>query len=194
MKRRAFITLLGGSAVAWPLMASAQEREQMRRIGMLMPLPVDDPQSQRRATAFFKGLQKLGWTEGRNVRIDSRWGAFDADSGRKYASEMVALAPDVIVAAGASVMGPLQEATRSIPIVFLQVTDPVGAGYVASLARPGGNATGFTMFEFGIGVKWLELLKQIAPLATRVAVLRDPPYPPASAYWARSSQWPHRWE
>ena len=176
--RREFLaTLLGGAAASWPLAARAQQREQMRRIGMLMPLPVDDPQSQRRAAAFLKGLQKLGWTDGRNVRIDSRWGAFDADSGRQYASEMVALAPDVIVAAGASVMGPLQEATRSIPIVFLQVTDPVGAGYVASLARPGGNATGFTMFEFGIGVKWLELLKQIAPLATRVAVLRDPTVP-----------------
>jgi ABC-type uncharacterized transport system substrate-binding protein len=177
MRRREFITLLGGAAVAWPVVARAQQPERIRRIGLLMPLPVDDPQSQRRATAFLQGLQKLGWTDGRNVRIHSRWGAFDADTSRKYAAEMVALAPDVVLAAGASVMGPLQEATRSIPIVFVQVTDPVGAGYVASLARPGGNATGFTMFEFGIGVKWLELLKQIAPLVTRVAVLRDPTIP-----------------
>src|SRR5260370_35909647 len=125
MKRREFITLVGGATAA-PLAARAQQPERIRRIGLLMPLPVDDPQSQRRATAFLQGLQKLGWTDGRNVRIDSRWGAFDADRSRKYAAERGALAPEVLLAAGASVMGPLQEVTRSIPIVFLQVTDPVG--------------------------------------------------------------------
>src|SRR5260370_17674916 len=131
MKRREFITLVGG-ATAWPRAARAQQPERIRRIGLLMPLPVDDPQSQRRATAFLQGLQKLGWTDGRNVRIDSRWGAFDADRSRKYAAEMAALPPDVILAAGASVMGPLQEVPPSIPNAFLQVTHPPGPGYFAS--------------------------------------------------------------
>ena len=174
MRRREFITLLGGAAAAWPLAARAQQRERMRRVGVLMPLPADDPQSLRRLTAFVQGLQQLGWTDGRNVRIDVRWAAGDPDRFRRYAAELVGLAPDVILAAAVSSMVPLQQATRSVPLVFVQVTDPVGAGFVASLARPGGNATGFTLFEFGVSAKWLELLKQMAPRLTRVAVLRDP--------------------
>ena len=146
----------------------------MRRVGVLMPLAADDPQSLRRLTAFVQGLQQLGWTDSRNVRIDVRWAAGDPDRFRRYAAELVGLAPDVILAAAVSSMMPLQQATRSVPLVFVQVTDPVGAGFVASLARPGGNATGFTLFEFGVSAKWLELLKQMAPRLTRVAVLRDP--------------------
>ena len=174
MKRRQFITLLGGAAAAWPLAARAQQPERMRRIGVLMPLAADDPQSLRRLTAFVQGLQQLGWTDGRNVRIDVRWAAGDPDRFRRYAAELVGLAPDVILAAAVSSMMPLQQATRSVPLVFVQVTNPVGAGFVASLARPGGNATGFTLFEFGVSAKWLELLKEVAPRLTRVAVLRDP--------------------
>ena len=145
----------------------------MRRIGALMNLAADDPESQRRVTAFVQGLQQLGWTDGRNVRIDFRWGAADAERIRKYAAELVALTPDVILAAGAVTVGPLLQASRTVPIVFAGVTDPVGAGFVASLARPGGNATGFMNFEYGVSGKWLELLKQIAPRVTRAAVLRD---------------------
>ena len=174
MRRREFITLLGGAAAAWPLAARAQQRERMRRVGVLMPLPADDPQSLLRLTAFVQGLQQLGWTDSRNVRIDVRWAAGDPDRFRRYAAELVGLAPDVILAAAVSSMVPLQQATRSVPLVFVQVTDPVGAGLVASLARPGGNATGFTLFEFGVSAKWLELLKEVAPRLTRVAVLRDP--------------------
>jgi putative ABC transport system substrate-binding protein len=142
-----------------------------------MPLAADDPQSLRRLTAFVQGLQQLGWTDSRNVRIDVRWAAGDPDRFRRYAAELVGLAPDVILAAAVSSMMPLQQATRSVPLVFVQVTDPVGAGFVASLARPGGNATGFTLFEFGVSAKWLELLKEVAPRLTRVAVLRDPSSP-----------------
>ena len=174
MRRREFITLLGGGAAAWPIAARAQQGERVRRIGVLMPLSADDPQSLRRLTAFVQGLQQLGWTDGRNVRIDVRWAAGDPDRFRRYAAELVGLAPDVILAAAVSSMMPLQQATRSVPLVFVQVTDPVGAGFVASLARPGGNATGFTLFEFGVSAKWLELLKEVAPRLTRVAVLRDP--------------------
>ena len=177
MKRREFITLLGGAAAAWPLAARAQQPERMRRIGVLMSLAADDPEGQARVAAFLQGLQQLGWTDGRNVRIDTRWGAGDADRSRKYAAELVALAPDVILASGGSAVGPLLQATRTVPIVFTQTPDPVGAGFVASLARPGGNATGFTMFEYGMSGKWLELLKQIAPGVTRAAVLRDPAIP-----------------
>jgi ABC-type uncharacterized transport system substrate-binding protein len=172
--RREFITLVGGAAAAWPIAARAQQGERMRRIGVLMSLTADDPEGQVRLTAFLQGLQQLGWTDGRNVRIDTRWGAGDADRSRGYAAELVALAPDVILASGTSTMGPLLRATRTVPIVFTQVTDPVGAGFVDSLARPGGNATGFTLSEYGISGKWLELLKETAPRVTRVAVLRDP--------------------
>jgi putative ABC transport system substrate-binding protein len=174
MRRREFITVLGGAAAAWPLYARAQQGDRMRRIGVLMSLTAEDPEGQVRLTAFLQGLQQLGWTDGRNVRIDTRWGAGDADRSRRYAAELIALAPDVILASGTSTMGPLLRATRTVPIVFTQVTDPVGAGFVDSLARPGGNATGFTLSEYGISGKWLELLKEIAPRVTRVAVLRDP--------------------
>ena len=173
MKRRDFITLLGGAAAAWPVAARAQQREKMSRIGVLMNLAADDTEGQARLAAFLQGLQEAGWAVGRNVRIDLRWGAGDADRFRTQAAELVALAPDVVLASSLPVVGPLLQATRTVPIVFVQVVDPVGAGLVASLARPGGNATGFTIFEFGIAGKWVELLKEIAPGVTRVAVLRD---------------------
>jgi putative tryptophan/tyrosine transport system substrate-binding protein len=174
MRRRKFITLLGGAAVAWPLAARAQQRERMRRIGVLIAFTSDDPEGQARLMAFAQGLQELGWTVGRNVRIDTRWAAGDADLYRRYAAELIALAPDVILANGGPALGPLQQATRSIPIVFVNVADPVGGGFVASLARPGGNSTGFTLFEYNTSGKWLELLKEIAPRVTRAAVIRDP--------------------
>jgi putative ABC transport system substrate-binding protein len=174
MKRREFITLLGGAAAVWPLPARAQPPERMRRISVVMPFTSDDPESMPRVAAFLQGLQELGWTDGRNVRIDFRWAAGDADRYRRYAEELVAIAPNIIVATGSSALGPLQRATRTVPIVFVQVSDPVGAGFVESLAHPGGNATGFTQYEYGMSGKWLELLKQIAPHFTRAAVVRDP--------------------
>jgi ABC-type uncharacterized transport system substrate-binding protein len=170
--RREFITLLGGAAAAWPLAVRAQQRERMRLIGVLMPM--DDAEGQARLMTFGQGLAQSGWIVGRNVRIDVRWSAGKADNIRKYATELIALAPDVILASGGSNVPPLLQLTRTVPIVFTQVTDPVGAGFVESLARPGGNATGFTNFEYGISGKWLELLKQTAPGVTRAAVLRDP--------------------
>src|SRR6266545_3076435 len=173
LSRREFITLLGGAAVAWPLGAHAQQGERMRRIGVLMPSAADDPEYQARMTAFLQELAQLGWLDGRNVRIDTRWAVADADRIRKYATELVALAPDVILAPGSATTGPLLQATRTIPIVFATIPDPVGAGFVESLARPGGNATGFIAFEYGLSAKWLELLKQIAPSVTRAAILRD---------------------
>jgi putative ABC transport system substrate-binding protein len=173
MRRREFITLLGGAAV-WPLAAHAQQGERMRRVGVLMPIAADDPVGQTRIAAFQQGLQQLGWTDGRNVRIEARWSRGNADDIRKYAAELVTLSPDVILATGSNSMGPLLQATRAVPIVFVTVPDPVGAGFVDSLARPGGNATGFTAFEYGLSGKWLELLKQIAPGVTRAAVIRDP--------------------
>jgi putative ABC transport system substrate-binding protein len=176
MQRREFIGLFGG-AVAWPHLARAQQPNRMRRIGALMSVAENDPQARARIEAFLQGLQQLGWIEGRTIRIDIRWGAGDADRLRRYAAELVALAPDVILASGGSVMGPLQQATRTVPMVFASVIDPVGAGYVESLARPGGNSTGFTVFEHSISGKWLGLLKEIAPNVTRVAVLRDAALP-----------------
>jgi putative tryptophan/tyrosine transport system substrate-binding protein len=174
MRRRQFITLLSGAA-AWPLAARAQQSEMMRRIGVLMGAVSNNPSGQARIAAFQQGLQQLGWAEGRNVRIETRWPApGNADDIRRYAVELVALGPDVILATGSSSMAPLLQETRAVPIVFVQVVDPVGGGFVDSLARPGGNATGFTNFEYGLGAKWLELLKQIAPSVTRAAVLRDP--------------------
>jgi putative ABC transport system substrate-binding protein len=173
--RREFITLLGGgAATGWPLAARAQRPEKMRRIGLLYTFASDDPEGQARNAAFLQALQPLGWTVGRNLRIDYRWGAGDAASTRKNAAELVALAPDVILTNGAAGVGPLLEVTRSVPVVFLLVADPVGAGFVDSLARPGGNATGFVAVEYGIGGKWLEMLKEIAPAVTRAAVIRDP--------------------
>ena len=174
LRRREFVMLLGGSAAAWPLAARAQQGERMRRIGVLMGQAEDDPEAQARVAAFEQGLQQLGWSDGRNVRIDRRWAAGDADRTRRYAAELIALAPDVILAPGSFTMGPLLQVSRSVPIVFVHVPDPVGAGFVDSLARPGGNATGFILFEYATSAKWLELLKQIAPGLTRVAVIRDP--------------------
>jgi putative ABC transport system substrate-binding protein len=173
LKRREFITLLGGAA-AWPLAARAQQGERMRRIGVLMPLAADDAESKRRKTAFEQGLAQLGWTDGRNVAIDYRWGAGDAERTRRNAMELVALAPDVILATAGVSVDPLLRATRTVPVVFVIVVDPVGAGYVDSLARPGGNVTGFTVFDYGMSGKLLELLKQIAPGVTRAGVIRDP--------------------
>jgi len=174
VKRRNFITLVCGAAATWPLSARTQQRERMRRIGVLMNFAAGDPAGQARLIAFVQGLQHLGWTEGHNAHIDVRWGAGDAEQIRKSVAELVTLAPDVILASGSPTTGPLLQATRTIPIVFVQVADPVGAGFVENLAHPKGNATGFTNFEYGIAGKWLELLKQIAPRVTRAAVLRDP--------------------
>jgi putative tryptophan/tyrosine transport system substrate-binding protein len=174
MRRREFMTLLGGGAAAWSLAARAQQSERMRRIGALMNLAADDTESHLRITAFLHGLQQAGWIESRNLAVETRWCAGDPDLARKYASELVALAPDVVLADGGTTVGPLQRATRTVPIVFVNVTDPVGGGFVESLARPGGNTTGFTLFEYAISAKWLELLKEIAPRLTRVAVFRNP--------------------
>jgi putative tryptophan/tyrosine transport system substrate-binding protein len=174
MQRREFITLLGGAVAGWPLIVRAQQPERMRRIGVLMGPAADDPDGQARVAALLQGLQQLGWAVGRNVRVDIRWAAGNADDSRRYAAELVTLASDVIVANGSMSMVPLLQATRSVPIVFVVVPDPVGAGNVDSLARPGGNATGFMSFEYGMSAKWLELLKQVAPGVTRVAVIRDP--------------------
>jgi len=173
--RREFITLLGGAVAAWPLAARAQQAEPMRRIGVLMYWTADDAEGQARLAAFAQALQQLGWSDGRNLRIDTRW-ASAADI-RRYAAELVALAPDVLLASTSPSVAALQQVTRTIPIVFAAVTDPVGQGFVASLARPGGNTTGFALYEYGIGAKWLELLKEIAPGVTRVAVLREPTLP-----------------
>ena len=172
MKRRKFITLIGGAAT-WPLAASAQQPEQVRRIGVLMNRAANDPDGEARAVAFEQSLQQLGWTNGRNVRIDIRWGEDEADRERRFAAELVALTPDIILASGTLSVAALQNVTRTVPIVFAAATDPVGAGFVDSLARPGGNITGFMNNEYSISGKWLELLKQIAPGVTRVAVLRD---------------------
>jgi putative tryptophan/tyrosine transport system substrate-binding protein len=177
MQRRDFLRVLGGAAVAWPLAARAQQPDGIRRIGVLMNLSVSDPEAQGLVAAFRDGLAKLGWIDGRNVRLDYRWSAGDFDRIRKYAAELVALAPDVILAYGGSTVGPLQQVSRTVAIVFVEVIDPVGAGFVASLSRPGGNATGFSLFEFGISGKWLELLKQVAPRVTRAVVIRDPSSP-----------------
>jgi putative tryptophan/tyrosine transport system substrate-binding protein len=173
MRRREFITLVGGAAAAWPLAARAQPGERARRVGVFSPGVADDPEHQVRNAAFLQGLGEFGWIVGRNLRIDYRWGANDPERYRAIAIELIALAPDVILAQGTSTVTALQRATRSVPIVFANVTDPVGGGLVASLARPGGNATGFVSTEFGFSGKWLELLKEIAPRVTRVAVLRS---------------------
>jgi putative ABC transport system substrate-binding protein len=174
MQRRSFITLLGGAAAAWPLVARAQQGERVRRVGVLLPNAADDAEAQARVGAFLQGLGQLGWTIGRNVRIDTRWAGANAADIRRHAAELAALAPDVILTQGSSTVGPMLQATRTVPIVFAAAADPVGAGFVDSLARPGGNATGFMLFEYSMGGKWLELLKQIAPGVTRAAVLRDP--------------------
>jgi putative ABC transport system substrate-binding protein len=174
MRRREFITLLGGAAATWwPLTAEAQQPEQVRRIGVLMNRVADNPEGQAAVAAFRQALQQLGWSDGRNVRIDTRWGVNDVDRDRRDAAELVALAPDVILASGTPSVAALQHVTRSLPIVFVGVTDPVGAGLVDTLARPGGNVTGFMLLEYSSSGKWLELLKQISPLVKQVGVLRD---------------------
>jgi putative tryptophan/tyrosine transport system substrate-binding protein len=177
MRRREFIAFVGSTVIAWPLTARAQQHDRMRRISVLMALASDDPAGQARFVAFVQALQELGWTDGRNVQIDTRWAAGDAERFRRYAAELVALGPDVILASGGTGVGALLQASRTVPIVFTQTQDPVGAGYVDSLAGPGGNTTGFTSMEYGIGGKYLELLKEIAPRIARAAVLRDPTVP-----------------
>jgi ABC-type uncharacterized transport system substrate-binding protein len=184
MQRRRFITLLGSAAAIWPLTARAQQDQRVRRIGVLSSLAENDPESVARRPAFEQALKALGWTNGSNLRVDYRWSADDADRGRKYAAELVALAPDVILTSGNFALVPMMQATRTIPIVFTQGVDPVGAGFVQSLARPGGNITGFTQFEYSLAAKWLELLKQIAPHVTRAAVIRDPTRGPGIGQFA----------
>src|SRR5262245_59207502 len=173
LRRRDFITLLGGAAAAWPIAARAQQ-DRMRRIGVLTNLAADDAEGQVRNTAFVQALAQLGWAVGQNLQIEHRWAAGDADRIRRYAAELIALTPDVILTTGAAGVAPLLQATRTVPVVFVLVPDPVGSGFVDNLARPGGNATGFVQFEYCISGKWLELLKEIAPGVARVAVLRDP--------------------
>jgi putative tryptophan/tyrosine transport system substrate-binding protein len=180
LRRREFVTLLGGAA-AWPLTARAQER--VKRVGVLLPGSADNPEYQARLAAFHQGLAVLGWTIGRNVHIETRWATSNAAALRKHAAELAELAPDVILTTGTATMGPLLQATRTVPIVFVNVADPVGAGYVDSLARPGGNPTGFTQFEYGISGKWLELLKEVAPGVTRAAVIRDPAISSGLGQW-----------
>ena len=184
MKRREFIALLGGAAVAWPLSARAQKSERVRRIGILMNLPADAPEGQSYLAALAQGLQEFGWVVGRNVRIDIRWGAGDLDRFHEYAVELVALAPDVIVATAGSIVGALQQASRIVPIVFVTTIDPVGGGWVQSLARSGTNATGFAAHDFSMGGKWLDLLKKVAPGVTRVAVIRDASVPAGTGGFA----------
>src|SRR5262245_59854645 len=184
MRRREFITLLGGTAAAWPMAAWGQQGERMRRIGILMNTAADDPEPQTYIAAFRQALQQLGWTEGRNLQVDTRWGAGSTERFRRYGSELVALAPDLILAAGVGVVIAVQAASRGVPIVFVQSIDPIGGGVVASLARPGGNATGFMQFEYTLSGKWLELLKEIAPRVTRVAILRDSTNPAGIGQWA----------
>jgi putative ABC transport system substrate-binding protein len=186
MRRRDFVRAIVGSATAWPLTLRAQQSKPkpMRRVAALMPYGANDPQAQNRNAAFLQGLQQLGWTVGQNVQIDYRWSAGSEDDTRKYAAELVALAPDVIFVSGSAAIEPLRRATRTVPIVFVLVPDPVGAGFVDSLARPGGNVTGFTQYDYSIAAKWLALLKEIAPNTTRAAVLRDPAITAGIGQWA----------
>src|SRR5215204_4303999 len=187
MRRREFILLLGGSVAGWPLSLRAQQPERMRRIGVLMASAADDSDSQARIAGLLQGLQQFGWVAGSNVRIDIRWATTNPDEIRKHAAELVATAPEVVVAAGTVAVAPLLQVSRTQPIVFAVVIDPVGAGFVASLARPGGNATGFTIYEYGISGKWLELLKEIAP---GDASLRSDRHAGSAAQAARSLRWP----
>jgi putative tryptophan/tyrosine transport system substrate-binding protein len=185
MRRRDFVRAIVGSATAWPLSLRAQQSKSnpMRRVAVLFAQGANDPQAQGRNAAFLQALQQLGWTVGQNVQIDYRWSAGSEDDTRKYAAELVALAPDVIFTSGSAALAPLRSATRTVPIVFVLVPDPVGSGFVDSLARPGGNVTGFTNFYYGIGAKWLALLKEVAPNTTRAAVLRDPAIPAGTGQW-----------
>jgi len=176
-KRREFIKFIAGSAIGWPLAALAQQSEPVRRIGVLMSTSADDKEGQARLNAFVQGLRELGWVDGRNARIDIRWAAGDVERIRKFIAELVALTPDVMLVSGGNLVRPILQATRTVPVVFTQTPDPVGAGFVDTLAHPGGNATGFTNFDYSISGKWLELLKQIAPGTTRAGVIRDPGIP-----------------
>jgi putative ABC transport system substrate-binding protein len=180
IRRRELLAALGGAVAAWPLPARARQREQMRRIGVLVSAVEGDPKQLEYITAFAQGLAELGWTVGRNVRIEYRWGAGDLDRFRRYAAELVALSPDVVLASAGSIVGAFQQASRTVPIVFVTTIDPVGGGWVESLSRPGTNATGFASYEFSMSGKWLELLKEIAPGVKRVAVIRDPSVPAGS--------------
>jgi putative tryptophan/tyrosine transport system substrate-binding protein len=186
MRRRDFIKVIAGSATVWPLTLRAQQSKpkSMRRVAALLPFSANDPQAQTRNAAFLQSLQQLGWTVGQNVQIDYRWSAGSEDDTRKYAAELVALAPDVIFTSGAAALEPLQRATRTVPIVFVLVPDPVGAGFISSMARPGGNITGFTQWDYSMAAKWLALLKEIAPNTTRAAVLRDPSITAGIGQWA----------
>jgi putative ABC transport system substrate-binding protein len=184
IERRKFLATLGGAAVAWPLAARAQQTERMRRISVLLSFASDDPEAQLRVGAFLQELRQLGWIIGGNLRVDYRWGGGNADVIRKHATELAAVAPDVILAHGASTVGPLLQATRTVPVVFPVVSDPVAAGFVESLARPGGNATGFMVYEYSVAGKWLELLKETSPSVTRAAVLRDPTLTSGTAQFA----------
>jgi putative ABC transport system substrate-binding protein len=184
VNRREFITLVGGAAVAWPIVARAQQPGGMRRIGVLMNSAADDPESQVRLAAFVQELQRLGWIIDRNVQIEARWSAADVSTLRRHAAELPALAPDAILAGVGGTVAPLLQATRTVPIVFAQSIDPVGTGFVASLARPGGNVTGFTQFEYSLAGKWPELLKEVAPQVTRAAILREPSTPAGIGQWA----------
>jgi putative ABC transport system substrate-binding protein len=184
MRRRAFITLLGGAAATWPLAARAQQPERMRRIGILMNRAPDSPEGQDRLAAFHQGLQELGWGVGRNVRMETRWTEDNADQTVKHAAGLVALAPDIVLASGTLAVTALQHISRALPIVFASVADPVGAGIVDSLAHPGGNATGFMIYEYNLGAKWMELLKEIAPRVTRVAIIRNAANPAGVAQFA----------
>ena len=192
MRRREFITLLGGAAAAWAFAADAQQTEHVRRIGVLTPFAANDAEGQARLTAFAQGLQHSGWIVGQNIRIEYRWGDGRADTMRKYAAELVALAPDVMLASSSAAVAPLLEATRTVPIVFAGVGDPVAGGYVESQARPGGNAAGFTVFEYSMSGKWLELLKEVAPRVTRSAVLRDATIAAGPGQFGASRRWRHR--
>jgi putative tryptophan/tyrosine transport system substrate-binding protein len=196
MQRREFIMLMGGAAAAWPLAARGQQPERARRIGALYSLTEDDPESAARRAAFEQAIKELGWTSGGNLRIDYRWSGNDPELIRKFTAELIALAPDVIVASGSVVVPPMVRATRDVPIVFLQVIDPVGSGLIASMAHPGGNVTGFTQFEYSLAGKWLELLKEIAPNVSRVAVLRDATRGPGIGQFAviQAMAPPHRVE
>ena len=196
MQRREFITLVGGAVAAWPLASRAQQPERVRRIGMLNSLAEDDPESVTRRAAFEQAMKELGWTIGGNLRIDYRWARNDFELIRRFAAELVALAPDVILTSGSIVVEPTIRATRNIPIVFLQVIDPVGSGLIESMAHPGGNVTGFTQFEYSLAGKWLELLTEIAPYVSRVAVLRDATRGPGIGQFAviQAMARPHRVE
>src|SRR3974390_1047550 len=184
MRRREFISLFGCAVAAWPVAARAQQAEQMRRIGVLLNAAADDPDGQAGIAAFNQALQQLGWAVGGQLRIDTRWGQNDEDLDRKYAAELVALAPDVVLASGSLSVAALKRVARTVPIVFAGVADPVGGGFVDSLARPGGNITGFLLFEFGLAGKWVNVLKETAPRVTRAAIIRDPKTPAGIGQWA----------